>query len=316
VAAERVKEINPNVNVYAIHGDVGNEVGLGVFKDVDAIIGCLDSRHARFLINQHAFRANRPWIDGGIENLEGNVRIFQPGVNCYECSLSETELNQLNFRTGCPDIARFNFVQGRVATTPVSASVIGGIQTQEALKIIHGYHKDTDNSRGKTLMGRMFKYDGMFLTAKNYKLAFYNDDCMSHDIWEPVVKCEGLKAEMKIEQVLKELKKILKSKKVTIHLMNTRFVYRLTVDSTEKEIEVRLPESKVADFIEDNAIKEDPLDRVYQEYLETIDDEFPFKDLSLKDVGFPPYDIVMVSTPDNVHYIELTGDREIFGFDK
>ena len=71
VAAERIREINQEIKVFTVHGNVGTDVGLGIFLEMDAIIGCLDSRYARFLINQHAFRANKPWIDGGIENLEG-----------------------------------------------------------------------------------------------------------------------------------------------------------------------------------------------------------------------------------------------------
>ena len=41
-AAERVKELNPDVNVMTWHGDINFEMGLGVFRHVDAIVGCLD----------------------------------------------------------------------------------------------------------------------------------------------------------------------------------------------------------------------------------------------------------------------------------
>ncbi len=314
VAADRVKEINPNVNVFAVAGDVGNEVGLGIFREMDVVIGCLDSRFARFLINRQCFRANKIWIDGGIENLEGNVRIFKPGVNCYECTLSDTELSQLNFRTGCPDIAKFNFVQGRVATTPVSASIIGAIQTQEALKIIHGYHEESEENKCKTLIGRMFKYDGMFLTFNNYRMSYYDDDCMSHELWEPVIQCGWLSADMKVGDALTEIGKLLKTDDVVINMMNNKFVYRLTVESSNEEIDVRLPESKVALYIESSGIKPNPLDRVYQEFYENIDNDFPFKELSLHETGFPHYDVIPVTTQDGVHYLEMTGDKKLLGF--
>jgi adenylyltransferase/sulfurtransferase len=314
VAARRIKEINPDVNIKAISGDVGNDVGLGVFRQMDIIIGCLDSRFARFLINKHAFRANKSWIDGGIENLEGNVRIFQPEVNCYECSLSENELLQLNFRTGCPDIANFNFVQGRVATTPVSASIIGAIQTQEALKIIHGYNETSEDNKCQTLIGRLYKYDGMFLTAKNYKMAFYEDDCMSHDLWEPVMEAPELSADMKVGNVLSVLENLLNTKDVVINMMNNKFVYQLVVESTDEEIDVRLPESKVADYIENNNIKKNALDRIFQEFYENIDHDFPFPELTLREIGIPYFDIIPVTTPEGVKYVELTGDNKFLGF--
>ena len=314
IAAKRVKEINPGVNIFAISGDVGSDVGLGIFRKMDVVIGGLDNRFARFLINRHCFRANKPWIDGGIENLEGNVRIFKPGVNCYECSLSEYELQLLSYRTGCPDIANFNFVQGRVATTPVSSSIIGAIQTQEALKIIHGYDENSEKNKCKTLTGRMFKYDGMFLTAKNYKMAYYDDDCMSHDFWGPVIEAKDLSADMKVGTVLKKLEDLLKTKDITINMMNNRFVYQLMVESTEKEINVQLPESKVAEYIENNNIKENPLDRVFQNFYENIDRNFPFQDLSLHQIGFPHFDVIPVTTPAGINFVELSGDEHFLGF--
>ncbi len=312
VAARRIKEINPNVNIQAISGDVANEVGLGLFRQMDIIIGCLDSRFARFLINRHCFRAGKLWIDGGIENMEGNVRIFKPGYNCYECSLSELEISQLNFRTGCPDIANFNYVEGRVATTPVSASLIGAIQTQEALKIIHGYDEDSQEFKCKTLAGRLFKYDGMFLSAKNYKMAFYEDDCLSHDVWEPVIEAKELSADLKVKDVLGILESLLKTADITINMMNNKFVYQLMVESTEEEIDVQLPESKVSDYIENNQIKENALDRVFQKFYENINHEFPFQNLTLREIGFPHYDIIPVDTPDGIKYVELSGDKKLF----
>ncbi len=312
VAARRIKEINQNVNITAISGDVGNNVGLGLFRKMDVVIGCLDSRHARYLINKHCFRSNKLWVDGGIENLEGNVRIFKPGINCYECSLNEIELSQLNFRTGCPDIANFNFVQGRVATTPVSASLIGAIQTQEALKIVHNYNENSEENKCKTLIGRMFKYDGMFLTANNYKMSYYDDECLSHELWEPVIEADELSADMKVGDVLDKLEALLKTKDLTINMMNDKFVYQLMPESTEEEIDVKLPESKVADYIEDNNIKKDPRERIFQSFYENIDRNFPYQDLSLHEIGFPHYDIIPVTTADGIKYVELSKDKQVF----
>ncbi|MEZ5198055.1 MAG: ThiF family adenylyltransferase [Bacteroidales bacterium] len=309
VAAQRIKEINPGINVHAISGDIGTDVGLGIFRKMDVVIGCLDNRYARFLINRNCFRANKSWIDGGIENLEGNVRIFKPEVNCYECSLSDFELQLLQQRTGCPDIAQFNFVQGRVATTPVSSSIIGGIQTQEALKIIHGYDENSEINSCKTLTGRIFKYDGMFLTAKSYKMAYYEEDCMSHDFWEPVIEARDLSATMKVKDVLDGLEILLNTKDITISMMNNKFVYQLMVESTEEEFDVLLPESKVSEFIENNNIKENVLDRVFQKFYENIDRDFPYQELTLVEVGFPLFDILPVLTPEGLQYVELTADE-------
>ncbi|MCD4665194.1 MAG: ThiF family adenylyltransferase, partial [Bacteroidales bacterium] len=52
IAAKRIKEINPGINILPISGDIGSDVGLGVFRKMDVVIGCLDNRFARFLINR------------------------------------------------------------------------------------------------------------------------------------------------------------------------------------------------------------------------------------------------------------------------
>ena len=44
----------------------------------------------------------------------------------------------LSLRYSCPLLARENVLLGKVPTTPTIASIIGAMQAQEALKIIHG----------------------------------------------------------------------------------------------------------------------------------------------------------------------------------
>lgn len=48
VAAKRAMEINPQIKVTPIVGNLFSEVGLALYKSVDVIIGCLDSRLARY----------------------------------------------------------------------------------------------------------------------------------------------------------------------------------------------------------------------------------------------------------------------------
>ena len=106
VAAHRAMEINPQITVTPIVGNLFSEVGFALYKSVDVIIGCLDSRLARYQLNRMAMRAEKTWIDGSIENLTGVVKVFTPGINCYECGLSREEFNIIMLRTGCADVVR------------------------------------------------------------------------------------------------------------------------------------------------------------------------------------------------------------------
>ncbi|MCA9983777.1 MAG: ThiF family adenylyltransferase, partial [Anaerolineales bacterium] len=137
-AAERIKELNPDVKVKTWHGNINFEMGLGVFRHADVIIGCLDNREARLSINRFAYSVGRPWVDGAIQELMGIVRTFQPGTGaCYECTLTDRDYQLINLRYSCPLLARENILQGKVPTTPTSASIVAAFEAQEALKLIH-----------------------------------------------------------------------------------------------------------------------------------------------------------------------------------
>ena len=56
VAAQRAGELNPEINVVPIHGDVITDMGLGLFADVDLVIGCLDNREARLWVNRQCWK--------------------------------------------------------------------------------------------------------------------------------------------------------------------------------------------------------------------------------------------------------------------
>ena len=138
IAAARAKEINPNIHVQYFHGDITTELGLGVFRRMDVIVGCLDNREARLAVNRFAYWINKPWVDGAIQEFLGLARVFVPGQGaCFECTLTEQARRDLSIRYSCPLLARENVLLGKVPTTPTIASIIAGIQSQEALKLIH-----------------------------------------------------------------------------------------------------------------------------------------------------------------------------------
>ena len=142
--AERIKAMNADVEIETVYGDIAYDVGLGLVRSMDVVIGCVDNRWARYCINRLCMRAGRPWVDGGIDGLEGTARVFRPGENCYACNLGPEGLSQLARRMSCAGIIRRNEEAGRAATTPIVASVIGAVEVQEALKLIHQEQLETD----------------------------------------------------------------------------------------------------------------------------------------------------------------------------
>ncbi|MEW6406552.1 MAG: ThiF family adenylyltransferase [Chloroflexota bacterium] len=139
IAAARAKAVNPDIHVQYLNGDVTTRLGLGLIRRMDVVIGCLDNREARLAVNRYCYWMNKPWVDGAIQELLGLVRVFVPGQGaCYECTLTEQALKDLSLRYSCPLLARQNILLGKVPTTPTIASIIGAMQSQEALKLING----------------------------------------------------------------------------------------------------------------------------------------------------------------------------------
>lgn len=313
VVAKRAMEINPQILVYPIVGNLFSDVGLGIYKDVDVVIGCLDSRIARYLLNRLCMRAGKTWIDGSIENLTGVVRVFAPGVNCYECNLTREEFNNIMLRTGCADVVRAQTSAGRVATTPISASIVGAMQAQEAMKIIHT--SEGEPTPFKTLLGKMWHFDGMTNTINTYKYTSWKKNCPAHEFWKDIICCEEMSADMQIKDALAKLKEILDVNVVEINMRNNKFIEKIISDRPEKEFVLNIPESRLEETIQSNEeLRKLSYRTIFHKcFYENIDNDFPYMELSLKEIGIPRYDIIQVSTDKGVKYVELSKDAGYFG---
>ena len=107
VAQRRAGDIYDGMRVTPIVGNVLADVGLGVFRWAQAVIGALDNREARVFVNQACAQVGRSWIDGGIDVLNGIVRLFSPPDHaCYECTMSQKDWEVLNKRRSCTLLAR------------------------------------------------------------------------------------------------------------------------------------------------------------------------------------------------------------------
>ena len=312
VVARRAMEINPQIKVTPIVGNLFSEVGFGLYRRADVVIGCLDSRIARYQLNRLSLRAGKSWIDGNIENLTGAVKVYTPGLSCYECGLSREEFNHIMLRTGCADVVRNQGDAGRVATTPISASIVGAMQVQEAMKIIH--LSEEEPAPFKTLQGKMLRYEGMTNTTSIYRFASWKNTCPAHELWDDVKECQELSATMTVGNILEKLRALLGTETVEINMRNNKFIDIIVSDRPEKEFKVMIPESKLDNYIKENKELRQLSYRtlIHKHFFENIDDRFPYQELTLQQIGIPPFDVIEVSTDKGVVHLELTGDARMF----
>src|SRR5512140_915494 len=190
--AAAMKRILPTIQAMGMTANVVSGVGLGVFDWADVVIGGLDNREARLWLNRACWRMNKPFIDGAIEGINGIARVFLPGKPpCYECTLGEVDWQILQHRLACNLLTRAEMESGKVPTTPTIASIIGGIQVQEALKLLHSVH---------TLDGEAFVFEGLNHTS--YRVSYTeNPDCMSHHTHTDVVKVKERSSDFTVHEL-------------------------------------------------------------------------------------------------------------------
>ena len=194
VAAKAAREIYPDLRSHAFVGNVVHDLGLGVFRWADVVLGGLDNREARLSINRACWKTNRTWIDGAIEQIAGTARVFAPDGPCYECTMSETDWKLLQMRRSCNLLSRPEMETGKTPTTPTISSIIAGVQCQEAVKILHGIG---------TMQGRGIVFDGLSTDA--YPVEYQRKpDCYSHETLEQIIALDASAGSITARDLLAE----------------------------------------------------------------------------------------------------------------
>ncbi len=294
IAAARAKSVNPSVKVQYINGDITTKLGLGIFRRMDVIIGCLDNREARLAVNRFCYWINKPWVDGAIQELLGLVRVFVPGQGaCYECTLTEQALKDLSLRYSCPLLARQNILLGKVPTTPTIASIIGAMQSQEALKIINNMPIQP---------GKVTHFNGM---VNDMHTTAYSprDDCESHWTYGEITELPARVERTTLDDLLRIACADLGLN--AIIELDQELVTKLECPTCHTVEEVLRPLSEVT--LEAGNC---PTCGILREASMThvISGDEPFLHRTLASVGVPALHIVRAHNGQEYRFYELTGD--------
>jgi sulfur-carrier protein adenylyltransferase/sulfurtransferase len=156
-AAERLKGLNPDIQIHPIETQLTSENGLDILKDYDIIVDGTDNFPTRYLVNDASVLLGKPNVYGSIFRFEGQVTVFgYPGGPCYRCLYPEPPPPGL-----VPSCAE----GGVLGVLP---GIVGAIQAAEALKLIIG--------QGELLVGRLLLFDALAMRFRELKLR-KNPDC-------------------------------------------------------------------------------------------------------------------------------------------
>lgn len=156
-AAERLKDLNPDVEIETYSVKLTSENALQIMSDYDIIVDGTDNFPTRYLTNDAAVILGKPYIYGSIFRFEGQVSVFlsrpfngfERGP-CYRCL----------FPAPPPPGAVPSCAEGGVLG--VLPGIIGAIQTAEAIKLILGI--------GEPLIGKMMLIDTLRMEFRTVKI--------------------------------------------------------------------------------------------------------------------------------------------------
>ena len=124
VAADRLIDLNPEVEIKAVAENVNGENVDSILNNSDCVVDGLDNMQTRYLLNRHCVGRQIPFIFGGAIGMEGNVAVFKtPETPCLECVLPGIDDSEL---PTCD-------TRGVLGAT---TGIIGSLQAMETIKLL------------------------------------------------------------------------------------------------------------------------------------------------------------------------------------
>jgi sulfur-carrier protein adenylyltransferase/sulfurtransferase len=150
-ATDRLRAINPHIDIQTHEVALSSENALELFKPYDVILDGTDNFPTRYLTNDACVLLGKPNAYGSIFRFEGQASVFATKDGpCYRCLYPEPPPPGL-----VPSCAE----GGVLGVLP---GVIGVIQATEAIKLITGI--------GEPLIGRFLIYDALRMRFRELKL--------------------------------------------------------------------------------------------------------------------------------------------------
>jgi adenylyltransferase/sulfurtransferase len=157
-AAERLRALNPHVEMTVHETRFSAETALDIIRNYDVVIDGTDNFPTRYCTNDACVLLKKPNIYGSIFRFEGQATVFdpRPGADgkpagpCYRCLYPDPPPPGM-----VPSCAE----GGVLGVLP---GIIGCIQATEAVKLILGV--------GQPLTGRLVRYDALDMKFREYRI--------------------------------------------------------------------------------------------------------------------------------------------------
>jgi adenylyltransferase/sulfurtransferase len=142
VAGERLRGIDPGVDVVPHDVKLTSDNVLDVVRDYDLVVDGTDNFPSRYLLGDACVLLRKPHVYGSVYRFHGQASVFATtGGPCYRCLYPEPP--PPGAVPSCSDAGVLGVLPG----------IVGAIQAGEAIKLIVG--------AGETLAGRLLLFDAL-----------------------------------------------------------------------------------------------------------------------------------------------------------
>lgn len=152
-AADRLKDINPDVNVVAFQEPISSFNALDIIKDFDIVLNGSDNFPTRYLVNDACQFLGKPLVDASIFMFEGQVTVYDP-----------RDPESPDYRCLYPDPPPPGEVPSCAegGVLGVLPGIVGSLQAIEAIKLIVGI--------GESLVGRLLMIDTLDMSFRTLRV--------------------------------------------------------------------------------------------------------------------------------------------------
>src|SRR5438874_1545642 len=157
-AAERLRDMNPNVEVVPYETRLDSSNALEIFREYDVIADGTDNFPTRYLVNDACVLTGKPNVYASIYRFEGQASVFWAEKGpCYRCLYTEPPPPGLV--PSCAEGGVLGILPG----------LLGVIQATETIKLVLG--------SGDSLIGRLLLVDALAMRFRELRLR-KNPDCV------------------------------------------------------------------------------------------------------------------------------------------
>ncbi len=149
-AKETLLAHNPDLNVQIHEEPINSENAMAIISDYDIVVNGADNFATRYLVNDAAYLAKKPLVDGAILVFDGRATTYIPEQGCYRCMYPDPP--PPGEVPNCSEAGVIGALPG----------LVGSIQALEVIKLLLGI--------GEVLTSRLLMIDALSMEFTELKV--------------------------------------------------------------------------------------------------------------------------------------------------